>query len=304
MSDHQDILIYGVTDVGCSRSGNEDCFLIQTPQGEKPELNNAGPFGLSADSEFLIAVSDGMGGAAAGDIASQTALSALRDYVAEHASELLASEPEPLVDLMEKGIIAANEAVMAKAREMNIRKSMGATITAGYLKGDVLYLFQVGDSRAYVGRGGVFKRVTRDQSFVGHLVEMGTITEAQARRHPQRNVILQALGTQKELKVDISYVPLCKNDLVLLCSDGLYGELEPDDLTRRISGAEEGAIEKLLNVLVEDAKEAGGSDNITIVGFEIADHFPKRGAGEDPRYMAVPFLDRDNPFSRSKSIFR
>jgi protein phosphatase len=296
--------IFGLTDKGCIRSGNEDCFLVQV-RGESPnELNISESRSVTKEEDILIAVADGMGGAAAGEVASSTALEALRAFLGDHQQELATEDAERRVNIVEAGIQRANDAIAEESQARRTHKGMGATITAGYLAGDVLYNFQIGDSRAYVFRDNALYRVTRDQSFVGHLVEMGTITEEQALRHPQRNVILQALGTREQLKVDVSYLPLCRDDLVLVCSDGLYGEFEPRRLNRLMQDLSERPLEEIVRQLIEEAKTAGGKDNITVIGMRIADGFPPREPGENPRYIAFPYLARDNPLERSSMLFR
>ncbi len=291
------IQLNGRTDVGCVRRGNEDCFVIVEVGKDSVGLNPKDSYHIRENSGLFLAVSDGMGGAAAGEIASQTALTSLEEYVASHAAVLARATPHQLVAVLEEGVHNANRAILQKAREFTNHKGMGATITAGYLKDDVIYFFQIGDSRAYVLREGKLIRVTRDQSFVGHLVEMGTITEEQAMRHPQRNVILQALGTQEKLKVDISYLPLCKGDLVIVCSDGLYGEFLPHDFEELVRGVDNQSLEEAVNTLMEGAKKAGGRDNITLIGIRAHEGPPPREPGEIPRYRPYNDLDMDNPFN-------
>jgi len=184
------------------------------------------------------------------------------------------------------------------------QRGMGATLTAMMLYGDVGYFFQVGDSRAFVLRDQVFCPVTRDQSFVGQLVEMGTITPSQAARHPQRNVILQALGTQESLRVDVSFLPLCQGDMILLSSDGLHSEIDESLINEiTLNGRNQAkSIKEIVLDLLEAAKKSGGQDNITIVGVELGEGFPERQPGEDPALLTYPFLNLDNPLSKQFRI--
>lgn len=296
--------IFGMTDKGCVRSANEDCFLIQVMDASQPGLNDDSLVEVRNHSDFMLAVADGMGGAAAGEVASSTALTAVSDFLMLHRDVLSHSQGEARVRMLEKGVHVANQAIFDKAKELGIQKPMGATITAAYITGDVAYLFQIGDSRAYIFRSGRLYRITRDQSFVGHLVEMGTITEAQAHRHPQRNVILQALGTQENLKVDISYITLCKGDFLFLCSDGLYSEIEPEDLLEITESLAQGGIENMVAGLIEKAKHSGGRDNITVLGLFVQEGMPLREPGEDPAYQPFPFLNEENPLEKSDSLFQ
>lgn len=294
----------GITDVGCVRSGNEDCFALVEVGKEEGILNPSELLDCHGNKDVFAAVSDGMGGAAAGELASQTALTSLNTYVHEHATRLEDSEIQEVVTLLEDGVHEANRAIYRKAQENSGSHGMGATITAAYLKNDVLFLFQVGDSRAYVVRNSRLYQITRDQSFVGHLVEMGTITEEQAMRHPQRNVILQALGTQDNLKVDVSYLPLCKGDQVYLCSDGLSGEFLPVQFQRLMINASKKDLRTCVTHLLEEAKKAGGRDNITLIGLRIEEGLPDTEPGEMPRYMSFANLDKDNPLNRQQSMFK
>jgi len=304
MKPDRHIQLLGVTDVGCVRSGNEDCFIIQEMGAVRETLNPKHLFDFHGAQDLFAAVSDGMGGAAAGEVASRTALLSLVDYLDGNVADLAKATPQELVSILEGGVQTANREILKKARELRAHQGMGATITATYIKDGILYLFQIGDSRAYVLRDNKLHRISRDQSFVGHLVEMGTITEEQAMRHPQRNVILQALGTQDTLKVDVSYLPLCKDDLVLICSDGLYGEFLPEQLEQRVLDLLKNELAEGLGNLLEAAKAAGGKDNITIIGLKVHDGAPEPEPAEEPRYIAFSNLDRDNPLDKAQSLFQ
>lgn len=303
MTSSPHLKIFGLTDVGCVRSGNEDCFTIQPVGDPIAGLNPDKLFQVQKDQPLFAAVSDGMGGAAAGELASQTALTTFGEYIEEHADVLKGSKPEQIAHLLEEGVHVANSTIYKKSSEVQGSRGMGATITAGFITGDILYLFQIGDSRAYILRDGQLYQVTRDQSFVGHLVEMGTITEEQAMRHPQRNVILQALGSNDRLKVDVSYLPLCRNDLVIICSDGLHGEFMPGQFANIVKNAADMDQQSFTEHLLEEAKRSGGRDNITLVTIQVGDTLPGAEPGEKPKYKPFARLDQDNPLSKSKSLF-
>ena len=293
--------IFGITDVGCVRSGNEDCFLIQPLGGESNQLNHTLSVPYLPEKGLLVAVSDGMGGAAAGEVASSMALTKLIEHLAANLESWNDPTPDLLVKTVEQGVQYANQQVSKTAMVNHSQRGMGATLTAMLLYQDVAYFFQVGDSRAFVLRENSFCPVTRDQSFVGQLLEMGTISPSQAARHPQRNVILQALGTQDVLKVDVSFLPLCEGDRILLSSDGLHSEIDETlirDITRK--GCEENqVIGTIVQSLLAAAKKSGGQDNITIVGLEVKEGFPKRQPGEDPALLQYPYLELDNPHGKA-----
>ncbi len=292
--------IFGITDVGCVRSGNEDCFLIQPLSGSRNELNKTTAVDQLPDKGLFAAVSDGMGGAAAGEVASSMTLVKTMDFLYEKLLQEEEHKPDDVVSKIESGIQYANQQVANTAMNNYKQRGMGATLTAMMMLGDVAYFFQVGDSRAFVFRDGAFCPVTRDQSFVGQLLEMGTITPQQAARHPQRNVILQALGTQDVLKVDISFLPLCKGDRIILCSDGLHSELDEALLYETIQKGVQNldSIEQIVQSLLTEAKKSGGQDNITIIGLHLKDGYPPRQPGEDPALLPYPFLEMDNPMSK------
>jgi protein phosphatase len=141
---------------------------------------------------------------------------------------------------------------------------MGATLTAAAINGDGLSFLQVGDSRGYIIRGRQIKLATKDQSLVQQLVDVGQISEQEAETHMFRNVILQALGAQPELAPVTGRVQLCRDDLVLLCSDGLSGKLRAQDILDIVRGAD-GDLALACGALVDEANERGGEDNITVV---------------------------------------
>ncbi len=296
--------IVGMTDVGCVRSSNEDCFVIQPLHLDLSDLNTASLTHLSEHGDLFVGVSDGMGGAAAGEVASSTALSTIADVLINKAKMLGDCKVETMVEIVEQAVQQANKSIFEAAQANKAQKGMGATMTALYLRGDKAFCFQIGDSRAYVLRGDRFCKITRDQSFVGHLVEMGTITEEQAARHPQRNVILQAMGSADKLKVDVSFLPVCQDDLFILCTDGLYSELEAKDLEDKVKYLAENGynLAHKVNVLIDAAKNSGGHDNVTVVGLQFKGDYPEREPGEDPKFQPFPFTDEDNPFGKMFQI--
>lgn len=296
--------IVGMTDVGCVRTSNEDCFVIQPLAGQVSKLNTERLTHRCEESDLFVAVSDGMGGAAAGEVASSTALKTIAEVLFDKAETLRTCSVEELVDTVEEAIQMANKSIFEAAQANKAQKGMGATMTAIFLRDNIAFCFQIGDSRAYVLRGDRFAKITRDQSFVGHLVEMGTITEEQAARHPQRNVILQAMGSADKLKVDVSFLPVCQDDLFVLCTDGLYSELDAKELEEKVKDLDENGynLAHKVNVLIDAAKSSGGHDNVTVVGLQFNGGFPPREPGEDPKFQPFPFMEEDNPFGKMFQI--
>lgn len=205
----------------------------------------------------LYAVADGMGGHQAGEVASNLALSVLEQYVEDNIGAVSGEK------LVARAVEAANSAVYHKAQESSSYRSMGTTITALYREGDTAYIAHVGDSRAYLIRDGKLKRLTVDHSLVAKLIEDGEITEEQARTHPQRNIILKALGLEPQVEADVSAVEIKPADEFLLASDGLIDEVEDDDIERTLAVVAEPR--EQARGLVDRALEAGGKDNISVV---------------------------------------
>ncbi len=223
----------GVTDVGRVRDGNEDDFLDQA--------NRLG----------LVAVADGMGGHRAGEVASATALEALRAGVASG---------QQLPDAIE----GANEAVLEKSESDQELHGMGTTLTAGMLGTDGhLVVGHVGDSRAYLVRDGELTQITDDHSLVEEMVRGGELTPEQAEVHPQRSIITRALGIDPRVDVDVYPIELRPGDRILFCSDGLTTMVRQDEMASIL--AREHDAKRAAQLLVDAANAAGGEDNVTAV---------------------------------------
>jgi protein phosphatase len=225
-----------LSDLGREREGNEDSFLDLPP---------------------LFVVADGMGGAEAGEVASQTVVEVFGEAVA--AGEL----PEGL----EATIQSANARIYAMAQENPERKGMGCTTTASYVSGGRLTVAHVGDSRLYRLRGGVFEQLTDDHSLVGGLVRLGQLTPEEAENHPQRSVILRAVGVEAQVEVDVLQHELEAGDVYMACSDGLTGMVRDVVIAETLGMFS--SLSDAAEMLIELANAAGGKDNITVVLFRI-----------------------------------
>ncbi|MBV9926488.1 MAG: serine/threonine-protein phosphatase [Acidobacteria bacterium] len=262
--------LYAKTNVGRVRAGNEDNFLVLdlTGQGawtgsdgeDIPE--QLGGFEVGPKGVVLV-VSDGMGGALAGDVASRMAVETVREMLLDE-DEGEDEEDAPLVESLRNATDYANFAIHRRSQEDPHCSGMGATLTAAAVDEDGVGLLQVGDSRGYIIRGRSIKLATKDQSLVQQLVDVGQISEQEAETHMFRNVILQALGAQPELQPVTGRVKVCRGDLLLLCSDGLSGKLRGEDMLRIVleSG---GDLKRACEALIDEANERGGEDNITVV---------------------------------------
>lgn len=269
------IELHAKSDVGRVRRGNEDNFLILDLTVGKAWTGSDGaemPEGLRqfelGEKGVVLVVSDGMGGALAGDVASRMAVETVREMlVGSEAEEQVAdgdNEEKDLVDYLRHATVYANLAIHHRSQEDTRCAGMGATFTGAAIKGDLLDLVQVGDSRAYVLRGDQVKLATKDQSLVQQLVDVGQISESEAETHMFRNVILQALGAQSELTPVTGRLRIRRGDILLLCSDGLSGKLRAEDIRRIIQDSKDD-LGAACNMLVEEANERGGEDNITVV---------------------------------------
>jgi serine/threonine protein phosphatase PrpC len=267
------IELHAKSDVGRVRRGNEDNFLLldlssgkywTREQGdEAPEEMRRMDIG---NKGIVLIVSDGMGGALAGDVASRMAVESVRDMLigSETDDDTPCDDGTPLVDCLRRATGYANLAIHNKSQEDARCSGMGATLTGAAITGDMLDLVQVGDSRAYVLRNDQIKLATKDQSLVQQLVDVGQISEEEAETHMFRNVILQALGAQRELSPVTGRLRLRRDDILLICSDGLSGKLRADDIKHIVARAE-GDLIAACNALVEEANNRGGEDNITVV---------------------------------------
>jgi PPM family protein phosphatase len=271
------IELHAKSDVGRVRRGNEDNFLILDLTLGKAWTGSDGaemPEGLRqfelGEKGVVLVVSDGMGGALAGDVASRMAVETVREMLVGSEAE---EQPETsdgddtekdLVDYLRHATVYANLAIHHRSQEDTRCAGMGATFTGAAIKGDLLDLVQVGDSRAYVIRGEQVKLATKDQSLVQQLVDVGQISESEAETHMFRNVILQALGAQSELTPVTGRLRIRRGDILLLCSDGLSGKLRAEDIRRIIQDSKDD-LGAACNMLVEEANERGGEDNITVV---------------------------------------
>ncbi|MDT5269118.1 MAG: family protein phosphatase [Acidobacteriota bacterium] len=264
--------LYAKTNVGRVRAGNEDNFLVLDLTGTGAWTGTDGeaiPDGLGrfevGPKGVVLVVSDGMGGALAGDVASRMAVDTVREMLLGEEDGDSACDPEaPLVECLRNATDYANFAIHRRSQEDPHCSGMGATLTAAAVTQEDVGLLQVGDSRGYIIRGGQIKLATKDQSLVQQLVDVGQISEQEAETHMFRNVILQALGAQPELQPVTGRVRAYRGDVLLLCSDGLSGKLRGEDMLR-IFHESGGDLKRACEALVDEANERGGEDNITVV---------------------------------------
>jgi protein phosphatase len=243
-----------LTDVGQVRLHNEDAVLVKE-RGQ----------GTVAGNEFsgLYIVSDGMGGAAAGEIASALTIQTIARHIEQAWADETVRDAAVWEVCLREAIEAANAAILAYASEHPESTGLGATVVVALLNAQGLILAWVGDSRIYLWERGELQQLSRDHSLVARLVEIGQLTPEEARRHEHRNVLIRSLGSKEQVMVDTLSRSLRKGARLLLCSDGLTSHVEDSALADIISRHREPADVAL--ELVVAANAGGGSDNISVV---------------------------------------
>jgi len=254
------VRVFGRTDVGQIREHNEDNFLVADLTRRTRSLMESDREPPVGERGMLLGVCDGMGGAAAGEVASQLAVDIIYEKLVQ------GDAPNNHDDLARRLVQAVEEAgvrIFNEARADRTRRGMGTTATIAALMDSRLFVAQVGDSRAYVLRGDRFTQVSRDQSLVNQLIEAGQLTEEEAETFEHNNIILQALGTAETVQVDLTYVDLCRGDRLLVCSDGLSGMVRGDEMREVLLSTRDSL--EACKELTDRANRAGGHDNITVI---------------------------------------
>lgn len=238
--------VHGVTDIGLRRTQNEDHFAYWPPEAAARERDG-----------LLIAVADGMGGALAGEVASQLAVDAALGV-------WRSANGEPPTAVLRRAVEAANLAVHEESLARPDRHGMGTTLTLVVCRGDRAWVAHVGDSRAYLVRHGAIRQLTEDHSLVAQLVREQQMTPEQARVDHRRNVVTRSVGVGEHVDIDVLEVPepLEHGDTLVVTTDGLHGLVEDDEIAGAVARGELGPA---CDALVDLARERGGYDNITVV---------------------------------------
>src|SRR3954463_6701002 len=316
---HGDVIVsvFGRTDVGRTREHNEDAFAVADlstdNQSLLPEVRRhvLGPKGT------LFMVADGMGGAAAGEIASAMAVEVVLAEMREKWIGGGSTDSEEFVRAIRRATVAANQQIHNFAASHSEYRGMGTTATVAGLLGDTLYVAQVGDSRAYLVRDGVARQITKDQSLMQKLIEAGELTEEEAAQSDRRNIILQALGPEPLIKIDLTHQQVRRGDVLVLCSDGLSGQVGKDEIARIVT--EEPDLVSACKRLIDAANAAGGPDNITVIvarfeGQGLRDPndtdevghrvFPLPETGQTPAMAMDRVIESDSPTQPMEAIQR
>jgi len=254
---------FACSDVGRMRSANEDAFFVSDlTEGLRIEKNGVLRF-RSGIFGSLFAVADGMGGAAAGEMASKLCVRSLYQEVQDMIQDVRRPDESWIERILIEAVGSANRRVYEMGTHYEEYAGMGTTLTSVFEFHGRLLIGQIGDSRAYLLRRNQIRQLTRDQSLIGQMVSDGEMTEEQGRRHPERNILLQALGVRPTVELALKSVALQHGDVILLCSDGLHGQMSTQEIFDVVAGSSGPGIACL--ALVDLANERGGPDNITSV---------------------------------------
>ncbi len=255
--------LFAMTDVGRTRGHNEDCYLVADLSPPTPVLTPRVREHTVGEKGSILVVADGMGGATAGEVASQMATRFIFDdlvsgWVLQRRTDLRAFGAS-----LQEAIEGANREIHRYSLTDENLQGMGTTLTAVGILGKDITFAQVGDSRGYLVRNGQIEQVTQDQSLAQHLVEKGQMSEADAEASPGRNIILQALGPKPAVEVVFSRRKALRGDIVVLCSDGLSGVVTEEEIQETVARCQDPAV--ACEDLVDLANSRGGPDNITVI---------------------------------------
>lgn len=236
--------ILAKSDIGKAREMNQDCYYVSN-------LN---------DEVKLFILADGMGGYKGGEIASSLAVSCVKKYILDNYN-LIPKEKEVIKKLLKDSIEYANMMVCEKAKSDSEIHDMGTTLDVCIIYNNRVFIGHVGDSRVYRIRKNIIRKLTTDHSYVETLVKDGTISKEEAYNHPKKNMLIKALGCNSLVEPDIMYKGFLKDDILLMCSDGLTNMLKDDEIYKILLENPENPVDALIN----EANKMGGLDNITAV---------------------------------------
>lgn len=241
------------TDTGKERTNNEDAMLILPKYG-------------------VFMVADGVGGQNFGEMASRKAVTGAQEFIEQYSLTDYENEDPKykanwLMNYFIKCYGKINDDIISLSHESEAREGMATTAVTAYIDNYDLYVINIGDSRAYVIRNKVLNQISEDHTYVNNLINAGTLTKSEAREHPQKNIITKALGTASGVEPDFYRTELMEGDIVLLCSDGLYGEVTEKQMEQIIAVGED--MNDTCRKLVEAANNNGGNDNITVICIKI-----------------------------------
>ncbi|QEK12000.1 Stp1/IreP family PP2C-type Ser/Thr phosphatase [Crassaminicella thermophila] len=233
-------------------------------KGKVREINEDAYYISKGDLNLFI-VADGMGGHNAGEVASNIAINSIKEFMEIHIDQFLDKDEEKVCEFLKKATFEANKNIFKKAISEKECQGMGTTLTVVLILSKV-YIAHVGDSRAYLIHNNNISQITQDHSLVAELLRNGSITENEAKIHPQRNMITRALGTEENIIIDIYTLDFNSDDIIFLCTDGLSNLIETDEIKRTLIDCDN--MQHACVHLVELANERGGYDNITVIAIK------------------------------------
>ena len=237
---------------------------FKTDKGKKRKKNEDSLFIMPSDNIYIVA--DGVGGHNSGEIASQTAVKSVAEYVKSNPIEKIRDEKN-LISYFSLCLKKVNSIIFDMSTKSQQNKGMATTLVLVYVAGKKAYFVNIGDSRAYIYRDDEISQITEDHTYVNELVKVGNITVDEAKEHPQKNMITRALGGEDKILPDFYQLKIEKNDIIILCTDGLYSELSNDEIKEIISKHD--SMNELSKSLVDEANKKGGNDNITVICLKI-----------------------------------
>jgi len=286
------IRVFGKTDLGRTRDHNEDRFLVADLTRQDASLLPRVREHDVGERGSLLVVADGMGGAAAGELASEMATDTIYAQMVKMWGGEGERTSQRFAYRLKEAVEVANSHIHAYAKAHPEVRGMGTTTTAVGVLGDHVYLSQVGDSRAYLIRDGAAVQLTKDQSLMQRLVEAGELTEEEAAQSERRNIILQALGPDAKVKVDLTHQELRRGDVLVLCSDGLSGQVKKEEIAEIAGNAPD--LQAACERLIALANERGGPDNITVIVARFdGDGLPPPDAREEVGHQTYPLIDTE-----------
>ena len=237
-------MVFAKTDIGKARELNQDYYYISSPEEEIK----------------LYILADGMGGYKGGEVASRLATEAAKKYIFDNF-EKIEKQKDEILKLVKDATIYANMVVYDKSKEIKELEGMGTTLEICLIYNNKAYIGHIGDSRIYRLRKGIMRRLTKDHSYVQQLVEDGKITREEADTHPKKNMLTKALGCTPYVEPDLRARNIEKDDILIMCSDGLTNMLKEEQICKIIQDNPQTAADEL----IKKANESGGYDNITVV---------------------------------------
>jgi PPM family protein phosphatase len=284
--------VFGRTDVGQAREHNEDSFIVADltsrnaslqPEVREHEVGRRGT---------LFMVADGMGGAAAGEVASEMATTTVYNHMITQWGNDQEVTEQRFAYRLKEAVEMANQQIHEYAKAHLEVRGMGTTTTAAGVFERALYLTQIGDSRGYLIRQGRIAQITKDQSLMQRLVDAGELTEEEAAVSERRNIILQALGPDPHVKVDLTRQELRRGDMLVMCSDGLSGLVKKEEILGIVTQATD--LVTACKELIALANARGGPDNITCIVARFGGDLPEPDGSEPLGHQVYPLLDTES----------